>query len=243
MNYGERISQLRQNKRLTQKELAAKLYVADRTISSWEMGRTEPSLEMVVKLSEVLECNPSYIIYGDDFKDNIEMEIKVRLTKEEYNNLNKYMKAKGGLLLDSNQQDIYYQSNCMDNNKSLRIRTSGNKKILTYKDYSNKMYSEEYEVEVDNGDNLKKIFSFIGLKKIIEITKERKVYSYKNKYEVSIDKVEDLGYFIEIEVKDSIDDYSKEYDELIKEAKYIGLNLNNIEPKRYPQLMIEKTRG
>lgn len=241
MNYGERISKLRQNKNITQKELASKLYVTDKTISSWESNRTEPNLEMIIKLSEILECNASYLLYGDNFKDNIEMEIKIKLTKEEYNNLNKILKIKGRLLLESNQHDIYYQSNCISdniNNKSLRLRTSGKKKILTYKNYNNHMFCEEYEVEVDNSSNLEKIFEFIGLKKVTEIKKQRKIYSYQDKYEVSLDKVESLGYFVEIEVKGTIKNYLKEYDELLLNSKKLGLNLNNIEQKRYPQLMI-----
>lgn len=146
MNHGERISKLRQSKNITQKELASKLYVTDKTISSWESNRTEPSLEMIIKLSEILECSDSYLLYGDNFKDNIEMEIKIKLTKEEYENLNKMMKSIGKFLLQSNQQDIYYQSNYLGDeiNKLLRLRLSGNKKILTYKTYNNNMYYEEY---------------------------------------------------------------------------------------------------
>lgn len=240
MNYGERISKLRQSKNITQKELASKLYVTDKTISSWESNRTEPSLEMIIKLSEILECSASYLLYGDNSRDNIEMEIKIRLAKEEYDNLNDLMKTKGRLLLESNQQDTYYQSNYLigDMNKSLRIRTSGNKKILTYKNNNNKMYCEEYEVEIDNSDNLKKIFDSIGLTKITIVNKNRKIYNYLDKYEVSLDKVDNLGYFIEIEVKETINDYLEEYDNLLKISKNLGLNLNNIEQKRYPQLMI-----
>ena len=146
MNHGERISKLRQSKNITQKELASKLYVTDKTISSWESNRTEPSLEMIIKLSEILECSASYLLYGDNSKDNIEMEIKIKLTKEEYENLNKMMKSIGKFLLQSNQQDIYYQSNYLGDeiNKLLRLRLSGNKKILTYKTYNNNMYYEEY---------------------------------------------------------------------------------------------------
>ena len=84
MNYGERISMLRQNKNITQKELASRLYVTDKTVSSWELNRTEPSLEMIIKLSEILECSASYLLYGGNIKDNVEMEIKIRLTKKEY---------------------------------------------------------------------------------------------------------------------------------------------------------------
>ena len=83
MNYGERISMLRQNKNITKKELASRLYVTDKTVSSWELNRTEPSLEMIIKLSEILECSASYLLYGDNIKDNVEMEIKIRLTKKE----------------------------------------------------------------------------------------------------------------------------------------------------------------
>ena len=240
MNYGERISKLRQSKNITQKELASKLYVTDKTISSWESNRTEPSLEMIIKLSEILECSASYLLYGDNSRDNIEMEIKIRLAKEEYDNLNDLMKTKGKLLLESNQQDTYYQSNNLigDRNKSLRIRTGGNKKILTYKNKNNEMYCEEYEVEIDNSDNLKKIFDCIGLMKMTIVNKNRKIYNYLDKYEISLDKVDNLGYFIEIEVKGTINDYLEEYDNLLKISKNLGLNLNNIEQKRYPQLMI-----
>lgn len=240
MNFAERISKLRQNKGITQRELASKLYVTDKTVSSWESNRTEPSLEMIIKLSEILECSAGYLLHGDTFRDNVEMEIKIKLTKEEYDNLNKKMKQEGEFLLESNQQDIYYQSDylCQDKNKSLRIRLSGNKKILTYKNYNNKMYCEEYEVEIDSSYNLKKILNSIGLTKLIEVKKIRKIFSYLNKYEVSLDKVDKLGFFIEIEVKGKITNYLEEYDNLLKNSKKLGLNLDNIEQKRYPQLMI-----
>ena len=242
MNYGERISNLRKNKNMTQEELASRLYVTDKTVSSWESSRTEPSMEMIIKLSEILECSTSYLLHGSNLKDNVEMKIKIKLSKEEYDSLNKTMKREGNFLLESNQQDTYYQSDNQekDINKWLRIRKSGNKQILTYKNHNIDMYCEEYEVEVDNGDNLEKIFGFIGLKKIVIINKNRKAYFYLNKYEVSLDRVDDLGYFIEIEVKESIENYEKEYDELLRNSKMLGLNLNNIVQKKYPQLMIDK---
>lgn len=242
MNYGKRISELRRAKKFTQKELASKLYVTDKTISSWEANRTEPSLEMIINLSEILECSTSYLLYGDNSKDNIEMEIKIKLAKEEFDNLNDIMKSKEKLLFEYNQKDTYYQSDCFNDNMNrwLRIRISGNKKILTFKTHNNKMYCDEYEVEIDNDDNLDKIFDYIGLKKITTVNKNRKIYSYLDKYEVSLDKVDNLGYFIEIEVIGTINNYIEEYDNLLKNSKKLGLNLNNIEQKRYPQLMMNK---
>ena len=238
MNYGERINKLRLEKGYTQKELADKLYVTDKTISSWEANRTEPNLDMIIKLAELLECHTSYLLYGNNNKDNIEMEIKICLSKEEYNDLNNFLSQKCHLLFETNQLDIYYK---IDNDKSsLRIRENGNKSMITYKNYSNQKYSEEYEVEIDNSNNLEKILESIGLVKETVVKKIRKSYLYLDKYELSLDKVEGLGYFIEIEIINHIQDYLKEYDELIKVSQKLGLNLKNIVQKRYPELMMEK---
>jgi len=240
MNYGTKISKLRKSKNITQSSLAEKLYVTDKTISSWESNRTEPSLEMIIELSKILECNISYLLLDNDNEDNIEMEIKIKLNKEEYQELKRTMKTKGKFIQESNQLDIYYQSNYLNdiNNRSLRIRTSGNKKILTLKNYSNKRYSEEYNVEINNSNNLEKIFEMIGLKKIVEVKKIRRIYSYLDKYEISLDKVDNLGYYIEIEILDKNNKTYDDYDNLLKDSKNLGLNLNNIEQKKYPQLMI-----
>ncbi len=44
MNLGNRISELRMAKKLSQEELAKKVFVSNKTISSWELNRTEPDL-------------------------------------------------------------------------------------------------------------------------------------------------------------------------------------------------------
>ena len=62
MTVGKRIAKLRKERKLSQKELASLLFVADKTISSWEIDRTEPSLEMLVKLSDVFGCSMSFLM-------------------------------------------------------------------------------------------------------------------------------------------------------------------------------------
>ena len=109
MNLGERIYKVRQDKNITQRKLADLLFVTDKTISSWESNRTEPNLEMIIKLSEVLECSTSYLLYGNNMKDNIEMEIKIKLNKNEYRYFLDFMNKKGIFKLVSDQLDKYYQ--------------------------------------------------------------------------------------------------------------------------------------
>lgn len=49
---------------------------------------------------------------------------------------------------------------------------------------------------------MKKIFNELNIISFALIHKNRNIYMYKNdKYEIALDKVENLGYFIEIEVK------------------------------------------
>ena len=102
------------------------------------------------------------------------------------------------------------------------------------------MYCDEYEVEIDNETNLSKIFEILGLEEIAIVNKTRTTYFYLDKYEVALDYVKDLGYFIEIEVKKYSEEAIKEYDNLLKLAQKLELNLNDIDKKGYPYHIIFK---
>lgn len=240
MNLGQKLSKFRKEKNITQAELSKLLYVTDKTISSWESNRTEPSLEMLIKLSEILDCSVSYFIYGDNLKNDIETEIKVKITENEYKYLCEFMKNKALFLKESSHFDTYYQpiyrKFLVDGeiNEWLRIGIRGNKRILNYKNWHHNMYCDEYEVEIDNSDNLDKIFQVLGLEKIAIVDKNRKAFFYLDKYEIALDSVRDLGYFIEIEVKKYSKDPLQEYDDLLRIAKSLNLNLDYIDKRGYP---------
>lgn len=61
---GKRIRQYRKDADMTQETLARLLGVSRPTISSWEIDRTEPSMEDVQKIAEAIGCTVSDII-GD----------------------------------------------------------------------------------------------------------------------------------------------------------------------------------
>ena len=61
---GKNIKQIRESKQLTQDDLAAKLFVSRQTISNYETGRTRPDIEMLIKLSSVLDIDIHILIYG-----------------------------------------------------------------------------------------------------------------------------------------------------------------------------------
>ena len=57
MEFGTNLKRIRLENNLNQQELAKKLNVSLKTISHWESGYTEPSLQMVQKIKEVLKVS------------------------------------------------------------------------------------------------------------------------------------------------------------------------------------------
>lgn len=246
MNLGSKIANLRKKKKMTQQELADKLYVTNKTISSWESNRTEPDLVMISQLSELFEVSISSFFDETSIKNAIETEIKVKLSEEEYFSISSYLEKEGIFLKETEQKDTYYQPSYRKFLKDgkeeieewLRIGLRGNKKILNYKKWYHNKYCDEYEVEIDDEKNLEKIFTVLEIEEIVKVIKKRKTYSYLNKYEVALDYVLGLGYFVEIEVKKYHLSALEEYEELIKIIKKWGLTLQNIDKRGYPYHLI-----
>ena len=63
----ERITKIRQARKLTQKQLAKKLNVDQTTISAYEKGRGLPNSDMLIKLSKELHISADYLIGLSDF--------------------------------------------------------------------------------------------------------------------------------------------------------------------------------
>ncbi|MDE5767853.1 MAG: helix-turn-helix domain-containing protein [Oscillospiraceae bacterium] len=62
---GQRIRCLRMRNGITQKELAKILYVSESTVSGWERGRAEPSIDFIVRLTALFQTSLNYLIIGN----------------------------------------------------------------------------------------------------------------------------------------------------------------------------------
>ena len=60
-----RIRELRKQRKLTQKELAKHLKIADSTLSYWEMGKYEPDNKSLRKLAEFFRVSIDHILSVD----------------------------------------------------------------------------------------------------------------------------------------------------------------------------------
>lgn len=64
--FSERLKELRKGLNLTQRELADKIGTNNSSICDWECGRTEPSIDYIVKLCDFFEIDADYLIGRKD---------------------------------------------------------------------------------------------------------------------------------------------------------------------------------
>lgn len=64
-NIGRFLQEVRKEKGLTQKDLAEKIGVSDKTISKWENGNSTPDTSMLLSISEALDVTVNEILSGE----------------------------------------------------------------------------------------------------------------------------------------------------------------------------------
>jgi len=183
--------------------------------------------------------------------DNIEIEIKLKLDDEQVVTVLSNIKSKAVLKAESQQKDSYFvpiDDNYLDEKfpyKWLSIRERGNDKILNFKHFypegaEKHSYGKEYEVKIDNIDNLVLIFEELKIKNIVTVEKNRVTYQYEDLYEITIDNVVGLGYFMEIEALKKIGTPEETKSTMIEFVKSLGVDNLNIDYRGYPFLLLNK---
>ena len=64
--FSERLTELRKEKHLTQKDLADIIGTNNSSVCDWERGRTEPNIDMIVALCRLFEVSADYILGIED---------------------------------------------------------------------------------------------------------------------------------------------------------------------------------
>lgn len=84
MELGNKIKYYRNEKELSQEELAERVYVSRQTISNWENNKSYPDINSIVLLSEIFEISIDNLIKGD-----VE-QMKKEINSEDVKKLNLY---------------------------------------------------------------------------------------------------------------------------------------------------------
>ena len=222
---GKFIATKRKELSLTQKELADKLYVTDKTVSRWETGTYMPDLSNIIVLSDILGVSTYELLLGEttnqeeNEKENIETETRVlfSLDKEEeiIKKLNQLddITYKGKFYEKTIQynhpkEEINFYSKEIDARFRVRITENKNyqKCMISYKrrnqDFLKDKINSEEEVEVEvkysDFENLSYILENVLQMKLVE-SYERYRYVYFNK-DVEID-VDIYPFMIAVEIE------------------------------------------
>ncbi len=91
--FSEKLKTLRENANLLQKELACELNVTSQTISGWEIGRTTPDYETLVKIAQYFQVSTDFLLNNNSKQNNLEDKINnYEILKELLINIGYYNK-------------------------------------------------------------------------------------------------------------------------------------------------------
>ena len=142
---------------------------------------------------------------------NIEIERKYKITEVIYNDILDFLSKNNIEMKIEKQNDIYFSPLHFPffggeiDNECLRIRVLDNKNILSYKKFipatnDNVAHCIEDEVEINDIDKFKTILKDLRIEEAFTLKKERRKVIYKDIIEIALDKVDNLGFFIELEI-------------------------------------------
>ena len=134
----------------------------------------------------------------------IEVEVKARI--DSFEEMEKRLKDLGAVKTkDEFQEDIYFASPIVDfaeTDEALRIRTTNNDTFITYKGpklNEKAKTRKEVEMTIESAAKASDIFTEIGFTPARTVKKSRQYYRYEN-FEISLDDVEGLPPYMEIEI-------------------------------------------
>lgn len=135
---------------------------------------------------------------------------------------------------------------------ALRLRKKGNKHYITYKhdhfdDNKIWLFSDEQETLIDDIVVMKNIFNQLLFTELVHVV-NKKFYYQNDIYEIVLEDVFNLGYFIEIEFKGDAQDFSHEDVEKKKQVmrlflKSIGIEVGEEMNAGKPELLLKKVKN
>ena len=253
---GKFIGKVRKEKNMKQKDLASLLGVTSKTVSRWETRKYMPDISLFPSISGILGISLNELMQGERIignknKDSIEIEIKLEIEKSKYNELLFLFEKENIEYKTKKQHDIYFSPENPKffggdiDDECVRIRIQKVKYILCYKKiFFGKTEEDthiiEYETEVSDLEATINILKGVRINKICDLIKQRDSFIYKNMFEISLDLVEDLGYFIEIEIYDKELPIREANKLLLKFIQELNLDITKRNLKGYSYLMYDR---
>ena len=183
---------------------------------------------------------------------NIEVEIKTRVTKKDFDRVEKILKKDAKFIKTSYQKDTYWSPAGRVFLEPeypfewLSTRERDEKTILNYKHWypegcKETTHCDEYETRFDNIDQLNKILKALKFEKLVTVNKTRNTYRTGD-FEIALDDVRGLGHFIEIESIRNLGGVKTAHKRLLRFAKLLKIDTRVFIPGGYAAEMM-RTKG
>lgn len=158
----------------------------------------------------------------------LEIEIKVRV--QDIGAIRNRLLEYGGALTETlTEHDMYYNAPHRDfgvTDEALRLRQAGGRSTVTYKGPKSTILGskvrEELNLEIADPDTFEQIVTSLGFIRVAAVRKNREYYQCDG-FTISLDQVEGLGNFVEIELitENNAEEAAARVDQM---AKKIGVN-------------------
>lgn len=180
--------------------------------------------------------------------DGKEIEIKLQLNVSDYNRLLKILKRIGIFRGEKHQIDVYYSPEGKSfydyGDRCLRVRTEGKRSVLSYKriydENTCKQFIEEYETQIERPEMMDCILKALKYRSEITIDKYRIEYCTDTGFLIALDKVSNLGFFIEIENRNEFDTIENRNQHLMEFIQQLKLDISKRNTEGYSNMMFRK---
>ncbi len=180
-----------------------------------------------------------------------EVEVKYQLDSDSKKLLDEYLVKSGyQKLKQATETDTYYSRPDVDfieTKECLRIRKTDTFSELTYKPPTTDemmkqcaIWKHEINIPLNNSEDAEHLLQYLECKELATVIKKRAVYQ-NNNVNISVDQVDNLGSFVEIEIMTTEDEVEQAKQTIQDIAQQIGLKEKDKPTMPYRDLLIAKT--
>ena len=175
----------------------------------------------------------------------IEVEAKVRINDVE--SMEKRITEQGaeykGMIKQADEYFDFPDMRIFNSGGAFRVRAADRNYRVTYKGVKKDKETtsrEEIEIGIESAEKMIEILEHMGFIRLCEIKKKRKIYLLAG-LKISLDVVEELGSFMEIEgMANSDAEYKAKNGEIFKLIDKLGVSSSDISQKSYMELALNR---
>ncbi len=179
----------------------------------------------------------------------LEIETKIKLDKKEIPELRKKIKTLAGFKKKSSKYDTYFAIKTKGYpKKAFRIRKEKNSYVINFKKWLKSHWTrdivvkEEFEFETKAPQKFLALMKDLGFVEWIKKFKLSETYIYKKnpKVNIEINKVKNLGYFMEIEYMAKKTEIKRAVNTVKRILKKLEINPKKIDNTGYTKMLWDK---